>query len=152
MGIRHLFIKPLSIKESCTSNSSQESYSQYNYLKPGIISYLKARRFETALKFTKNYFHKCNVIDFGCADGPFLPSLSKYFKYVVGIDRNVERIKRASKLYNKLHLDNIKLICNDKLTILEKQWRWGQKLIEKFDILHKEDLFFHVAYIIRIKK
>jgi len=58
------------------------SYTSHNYLKPWIYSALKIRHFEAALYLTKEYFHKCNVIDFGCADGVFLPSLAKYFNKV----------------------------------------------------------------------
>src|SRR5580693_4791377 len=56
-----------------------KSYSEYNYSFTGISSYIKTGHFETVLQLTKEYFHKCNVIDFGCADGIFLPSISKYF-------------------------------------------------------------------------
>jgi len=48
---------------------------------------------DKALDLTKNYFGKANVIDFGCADGVLLHSLSKYFNNVVGVDIDSESIK-----------------------------------------------------------
>jgi 2-polyprenyl-3-methyl-5-hydroxy-6-metoxy-1,4-benzoquinol methylase len=93
------------------------TYSEYNYLRPGLFSLVKIRHFETALRLTKTYFRRCNVIDFGCADGVFLPSLSKYFNRVVGIDRNPGSIKICEGLVNRLSLGNVKLMCNDGLTV-----------------------------------
>lgn len=93
-----------------------ESYTRHNYLKPGIVSYLKTRHFETALKLTKEYFHKYNAIDFGCADGTLIPSLSKYFNHVVAIDQDSVSIKVASKLIKKQNIDNVDLICNNNLS------------------------------------
>ena len=51
--------------------SNGESYTKHNYLKPGIVTYIKSQHFEAALKLTREYFYKNNVIDFGCADGTF---------------------------------------------------------------------------------
>lgn len=109
------------------------SYSDYNYLMPGIISYIKIMHFELALKLTQEYFHKCNVIDFGCADGPLLRSLSKYFNYVVGIDINRKFIKIASKLCEELYLSNVELICNEGLKIGDVKSKIQDK---KFGIIY----------------
>lgn len=92
------------------------SYSHYDYLQPNIASLIRTMHFEHALRLTKEYFYKANVIDFGCADGPFLPSLSKYFNSVVAIDKDRDFIKLATELINKMHLPNVNLICNDDLT------------------------------------
>lgn len=94
-----------------------KTYSEYNYLKSGLASFLRARHFEYALRLTKEYFHKCNVIDFGCADGPFLPSLARYFNHVVGIDWEPEFVELASKVANLSGLINTELMCNRDLMI-----------------------------------
>ncbi len=92
------------------------TYSQYNYLKRGPASFFRTRHFEYALRLTRGYFNKCNVIDFGCADGPFLPSLAKYFNYVIGIDTEPKFVELAIRLVKSLELKKAELICNRNLT------------------------------------
>lgn len=94
-----------------------KTYSEYNYLGSGIVPFLKKQHFEEALKLTKHFFYKFNVIDFGCADGIFLYSLARHFNNVIGVDRDPKFIEIASKVVNELGLSNVKLICNNKLTI-----------------------------------
>lgn len=101
--------------EGYTYSGKYSSYSDYNYLQPGIASFMKIRHFEQALKLTREYFHDANVIDFGCADGPFLPSLSKYFNHVFAIDKSSIHLKIASKLVNIMYLNNVELLCNDNM-------------------------------------
>jgi len=96
-----------------------KSYSHYNYIKPGLSSYIKSQHFEACLKICKEYFNDYNVIDFGCADGPFLPSLSKYFNQVLAIDLDPIRINFASILCKKLNLKNVDLICNKEMNLDE---------------------------------
>ncbi|MDY6913402.1 MAG: methyltransferase domain-containing protein, partial [Planctomycetota bacterium] len=93
------------------------TYSEYNYLRPGLVTRLKTQHFELALRFAEPYFHQYNAIDIGCADGPFLPSLAKYFRHVVGIDNNAGFLETAGVLCRKLALDNVQLICNAGLNI-----------------------------------
>lgn len=104
-----------------------KTYSEYNYLKPGLASFLRARHFEYSLRLTKEYFHRCNVIDFGCADGPFLPSLARYFHHVVGIDTEPKLVELASKLVNLSGLTNTKLICNRDLTMQDLKLKLGKR-------------------------
>jgi len=92
-----------------------KTYSEYNYLRKGIISKIKLYHFEVALKLTKRYFNNCNVIDFGCSDGIFLLSLSKYFNYVVGVDISSDAIKLCEILIKEYNLRNTSVICNNKL-------------------------------------
>ena len=42
-----------------------KTYSEYNYLRPGIASKLRTLHFEYALRLTRPSFHRCNVIDMG---------------------------------------------------------------------------------------
>jgi 2-polyprenyl-3-methyl-5-hydroxy-6-metoxy-1,4-benzoquinol methylase len=104
------FVKPI---------GKNMSYTRYNYRNSGFVSSLKIRHFEEALKMTKEYFHKCNAIDSGCADGAFLPSLSRYFNKVIGIDNNPTSIRVASRLVKIQMLDNVELICNSNKEIHE---------------------------------
>ncbi|MCL0090481.1 class I SAM-dependent methyltransferase [Dehalococcoidia bacterium] len=119
-----------------------KTYSEYNYLRPGVASFLRTRHFEYALRLTKDYFHKCNVIDFGCADGPFLPSLAKYFNGVVAIDKNPKFVDLASKVVSARGLKNVKLICNSDLTLDDVRSRIGS---ERHHILYLLETLEHVG-------
>ena len=85
---------------------------------------------EIALQMTDKYFYKYNAIDFGCADGVFLLSLSKYFNKVVGIDILQGFIKTCKKIIKDLNLENVDVICNEntpitklKASLLEKKFK-----------------------------
>jgi 2-polyprenyl-3-methyl-5-hydroxy-6-metoxy-1,4-benzoquinol methylase len=107
-----------------------------------MASRLRIRHFEEALKMTSERFHNANVIDFGCADGPFLPSLSKYFNHVVGIDNNPAFIKISAKVVETMHLNNVKLIGNDNLTFDAVKSRIAG---EKYQILFLLETLEHVG-------
>jgi len=96
-----------------------KTYSNRFYLKPGIASKLRARHFEICLKLTSSYFNKSNVIDFGCADGCFIPSLSSYFNHVVGIDAYPPFADIAKILVKKMDLKDANIICNKDMKIDE---------------------------------
>lgn len=104
-----------------TRNNQKEerSYSEYNYSASGISSYIKTGHFEAVLQLTKEYFNKCNVIDFGCADGIFLPSISKYFNNVFAFDIKQEFIDDAEYLKQKMRLNNVELLCTKGLDFRE---------------------------------
>lgn len=119
-----------------------KTYSKYNYLKPGVASFVKTMHFEYALRLTKKYFHKCNVIDFGCADGPFLPSLAMYFNSVVAIDENPEYVELARKVVSEGGLKNVKCVCNRDLTWDEVKSKIGN---EKYHILYLLETLEHVG-------
>lgn len=107
-----------------------------------MASRLRIRHFEEALKMTSESFHNANVIDFGCADGPLLPSLSKYFNHVIGIDNNPTFIKISSKVVETMHLSNVKLICNDNLTLDAVKQRIAG---EKYQILFLLETLEHIG-------
>ncbi len=94
-----------------------KTYSQYNFLRPGFIPWLKTRRFELALRLAHDKFGQGNAIDFGCADGILLPSLARRFGHVVGIDISSTFIAQAQALVNHLGLENVALICNQGMGI-----------------------------------
>lgn len=103
----HYFIKPPLISIQNQQYSGQyKTYSEYNYLRPSISSRIKTQHFEEALRFSQKYFGE-NAIDFGCADGIFLLSLSKYFNKVAGFDADPSCLKVAQELINRQHLDNV---------------------------------------------
>lgn len=141
---RYYIQPPIDIYSSEKSQYYKEykTYAEYNYLRPGLVSYIKTRHFELSLKLTRDYFHKCNVIDFGCADGVFLPSLAKYFTRVVAIDIVPGFIELSSKLVNAMGLNNVELICNDALTINDVKSRISS---EKYHILYLLETIEHVG-------
>ena len=113
--IKKRFIEPISVaQESDKYNYLGSTYTDANYGK-GIAGYLKKRHFEAALALTAEYFHSVNVIDYGCADGPFLPSLSNYFNNVIGIDVNPNYLDVAFRLIQTMNLKNVRLICNENI-------------------------------------
>ena len=135
---------PLEAYSSAESHyyKQYKTYAEYNYLRPGLISYIKTRHFELSLKLTRDYFHKCNVIDFGCADGVFLPSLAKYFNLVTAIDRAPKFIELSAKLVSAMGLHNVELICNDTLTIDDVRSRISH---EKYHILYLLEVLEHIG-------
>ncbi len=99
------------------SSTNNKSYTDYNYAGEGIVVRIKTFHFEAALRYTKEYFNENNVIDFGCADGVFIPSLSKYYQHVFGIDVTPEFIDSAKILVEKAKLNNVMLYCNNDFKI-----------------------------------
>jgi SAM-dependent methyltransferase len=89
------------------------TYASYNYLRGGVIARVKASHFEAALQMTRPWFGRANAIDFGCADGVFLPSLAHWFPRAVGIDRDPDSIDIAEQAMRALQLPNVRVICSD---------------------------------------
>jgi 2-polyprenyl-3-methyl-5-hydroxy-6-metoxy-1,4-benzoquinol methylase len=87
------------------------SYSHYNYLRPGLIAALKRRHFTIALKLARPWFHRTAAIDFGCADGIFLPSLARYFSHALGVDRDPAACAIANAVVTDLGLENVRVAC-----------------------------------------
>ena len=119
-----------------------KTYTQYNYLLPGVGSLLRVRHFDYALRLTKKYFHKCNVIDFACADGPFLPSLAKYFNNVLAIDKNPKFMELSAKVVSAADLKNVKLLCNYDLAMEDVRAKIGN---DKFHILYLLETLEHIG-------
>lgn len=136
------FIKPIKIQFENYTYSNSFSYTHANYLKPNIQSKIKSRHFEVALKLTSDYFHKANVIDIGCADGPFLPSLSHYFISTVGIDINQDFLKQAQTLANKQNLNNVSLMCSKDKDFSTIKRELGTK---KYSIIFLMEVMEHVG-------
>jgi len=137
-----LFIPPSIIKFTEKGYNGTASYSDFNYGKTGVSSKIKRRHFEIALKLTKQYFHKSNVIDIGCADGPFLPSLSKYFNQVTGIEYDPRFAEQAKKAVYKQHLENVSVICNKESSFEEIKTELGDT---RYSIIFLMEVLEHVG-------
>lgn len=86
-------------------------YSSYNYLSSSFIV-----RYNAFLPFTEslkqiNLTSELKVLDLGCADGPFLPTLNNYCHSVLGIEiqplfleQSNQLLKKRSNLFNHTHL------------------------------------------------
>ncbi len=124
------------------------TYAEYNYLRSGVAAAIKTRHFEAALELTKDHFHRCNVIDLGCADGVFLPSLSRHFDHVLAVDRFPMFLKVAAQLVKKLRLDNVEVRPNEaarshdvKVPRLEKRYHIAYLLEVLEHIGSRTDLY-----------
>jgi 2-polyprenyl-3-methyl-5-hydroxy-6-metoxy-1,4-benzoquinol methylase len=93
------------------------TYAEYNYLRSGLAARIKKSHFEAALRLTQAHFGTCSVIDFGCADGIFLPSLSKYFDHVVGIDTVPGFARISEHIKDHLDLSNVIVLCNQERSL-----------------------------------
>lgn len=136
------FIAPPLIKCEGIEYHGCHSYSEYNYLKKSFISTIKKRHFDIALNLTSKFFFKANVIDFGCADGIFLPSLSNYFCSVLGIERRKNYIILANKMIEELALKNVKIIDNDNLSIKEIE---KENLDKEYQIIFLLEVLEHIG-------
>jgi 2-polyprenyl-3-methyl-5-hydroxy-6-metoxy-1,4-benzoquinol methylase len=119
-----------------------KTYAEYNYLRAGVASSIKRRHFEAALELTKDYFQRSNVIDFGCADGVFLPSLSRHFDRVLAIDRNPVFIKTAAKLVEALRLDNVEVRSSETIHAREPNERGTE---QRYHIMYLLEIIEHIG-------
>jgi 2-polyprenyl-3-methyl-5-hydroxy-6-metoxy-1,4-benzoquinol methylase len=91
------------------------TYGEYNYLRPGWISRIKTAHFDKALELAGDAFGSANVIDFGCADGIFLPSLARHFPRVAAVDRLPKFTDIALRVVKEIGAANVDVICNETL-------------------------------------
>lgn len=119
------------------------SYTHYNYLRSGLSSRLKQEHFEIALTITRTDFRKKSVIDFGCADGAFLPSLSRYFSNVLAIDNNPDFIDAANRLKDVLNLENVRCLTNRDLSFEQLKSQIGPTI--DYGIIFLMEVIEHVG-------
>lgn len=86
----------------------QDRYSLRNYYLPGPIGWVKRRRFDVALKLARPY--NGTAIDMGCADGVFLPTLSRLYERVIAIDVQQRFIDASQRLVAQTGLTNVDVI------------------------------------------
>lgn len=79
------------------------SYATYNYSGNGPVARIKRAHFDAALELTE-HLGPTGAIDFGCADGVFLPTLTRRFSPVVGIDDDADMVASAQAVVASLAL------------------------------------------------
>lgn len=140
--MKKLFITPPIVRKEGFDFLGYRSYSEYNYLQNSFTSGIKKRHFDIALDLASPYFHTTNVIDFGCADGIFLPSLSCYFNSVLGIEREKEFVFLAQEIIEKSSLKNVEIINNENLSIQEIK---KENLKSNYKIIFLLEVLEHVG-------
>ena len=106
---------------------NHSTYGEYNYLRPGLLTRVKTIHFEVALELARERFGTDNVIDFGSADGVFLPSLAKHFPGVVAIEQREDFIEVAKDVVQAAAIRNVEVVCNRDLTMQEMKKRLGER-------------------------
>jgi 2-polyprenyl-3-methyl-5-hydroxy-6-metoxy-1,4-benzoquinol methylase len=128
---KSLFVAPkledFSPDAAATYAGKYQTYSHYNYLRPGLISMIKRNRFEVALEMASKYFGKASAIDFGCADGILLPSLSRYFQHATAVDVDDNALGHARRLVSRLKLTNVDVVCNAGVPFGELRARLNER-------------------------
>lgn len=117
------------------------TYTEYNYLAPNLSSRIKRRHFDIALEITAEDFHRGAVLDYGCADGVFLPSLSRYFPIVAGVDVHRPFVKQAEQVVTSADLANARILCSEGLSHGEVAAILGRR----FDIIYLLEVMEHIG-------
>lgn len=117
------------------------TYSEYNYLNPGIGSWIKKRHFDIALDLVEDTIGKALVLDCGCADGVFLPTLSRNFPKVVAIDISSEFVKLSKEVVRLGKLDNVKVVCCENRSFKEI----ADEITERFDVVFLLEVMEHIG-------
>jgi len=130
-----IFKRPI---QQTISSSAEEHYSNYMYNSSSFfVRYYAYLPFIHSLKnvdITKRF----RILDLGCADGPFLPTLNYYAKNNVAIDISEGLIRGANTLVKEKgnNLSNISLLCSDGHFLPFKN--------EKFDLIFCLEVLEHV--------
>jgi len=119
-----------------------ESYSEYNYIGSRIDRKIKKLHFNRALDLALKRGSSQTVVDFGCADGFFLPSLSRFFSEVFGIEQNSRFAQIARVLKDRRNLQNTQVFCN---TVQSERDFVYRKLDKKADTLFAMEVIEHVG-------
>jgi 2-polyprenyl-3-methyl-5-hydroxy-6-metoxy-1,4-benzoquinol methylase len=148
MGQPRLFIRPdveaFKADPALPYADKYQSYSHYNYLRPGLVTRFKRSRLELALKLAQAHFGpNSNAIDMGCADGILLASLSKHFGHVVGCDFDETSIRYATNLVESMGLTNVELINNKTIPAAELKTRLGDR---KYSVMFVLETLEHVGH------
>lgn len=116
------------------------TYSDYNYLKSNRVArWIKQQHFESALELSAPWCRRGRVMDFGCADGPFLPTLSRYFRHATAVDFNPEYLRVAGRV--AADLPNVQLVCNEGMTPAEL----AAHVPHPFDVIFSLETLEHVG-------
>jgi len=88
------------------------TYTSYNYGGGRLVARVKAAHFEAALRLTREHHGRSGAIDFGCADGVFLPSLARHFPRVYAVDVRPDMVAVAERVCRELGLRGVTVVCN----------------------------------------
>jgi len=83
------------------------SYSKFNYLSPGFVSRIKRAHFDVALDMATRFAPAGDALDVGCADGIFLPTLSRNFGNVAAVDIRADMVQIARNVVRAEGLTNV---------------------------------------------
>lgn len=119
-----------------------DSYSEYNYIGSRIDRKAKKLHFNKALYLALKRGSNQTVVDFGCGDGFFLPSLSTYFSEVFGIEQNSRFVRTACELTVRRKLQNTQVFCN---AIQDERDLVYVRLNQKADTLFAMEVIEHVG-------
>ena len=139
-----------------TDVESKSSYHFYNS-KSFFIRYYAYLPFIYSLKKAE-FNDSSQILDIGCSDGPFLPTLNYYAKKIIAIDISEELIEKSKKLtdtmlsnskkINLMASDGLALPFRDEcfnivfcLEVLEHVKNPGKVIEEVFRILRKSGVF-----------
>lgn len=117
--------------------ADSRTYTEHNYLGDGLAQRLKTAHFRVALTLAQQHFGKANVIDFGCADGFLLPSLSRHFPWVAGVDVRPDFMRVSEFIVGELQLQNVQLVCNAGMSFEELK-------------RHLDDRTFDIAFVLEV--
>lgn len=81
----------------------QRAYTNANPL----VRWIFWKRLDGLLRYARDV-HRHRALDFGCAEGAFLPSLSRAFERVVAVDMDVAAAQAVSRHYR---LANTSVVC-----------------------------------------
>ena len=98
------------------------TYTDYNYLSSGPLAQIKSAHFEAALDLVADLAGTTGAIDFGCADGVFLPTLDRWFDPVLGIDDDPAMVAHAKRVAAALGL-RAEVVANTGLSWQELRER-----------------------------
>jgi 2-polyprenyl-3-methyl-5-hydroxy-6-metoxy-1,4-benzoquinol methylase len=127
------------------------SYATYNYLRGGVSDRVKRRHFEAALAHVERAPRpprSSTVIDMGCADGVFLPSLDARFDRVIGLDIRPEFVAAASDVISGMELAHTTVHCTADLEWAEVRQLVGEPradlvfLLETLEHIGDRDRFY----------
>jgi len=126
------------ISSNTTDHETKSSYQLYNS-KSFFIRYYAYLPFIFSLKnvdFTKN----SKILDMGCSDGPFLPTLNIYAKKIIAMDIDNDLVKKSKNIIqNKLSNSNkINLMTSDGLALPFRD--------ENFDVIFCLEVLEHVKH------
>ncbi len=97
-------------KKSLNYLNDFRSYSDYNYIS-GKLKIFKRSHYYKALELSQSFLKKNLVaIDYGCSDGFFSFTLSKYYKKVIGIDNDKKSLEFAEEIKKINGIENIEFI------------------------------------------